>query len=688
MRKAALLIFIAAACKSSPETKPPAATPPPGEAMQTAAAPHPAPAPGIDLDILDRSVSPCDDFYRFACGKWIDRTPVPADRSRWTRSFDEIFDRNEYTLRAILEKGVAADADPYAVKTKAYYDTCMNEQKAETASFATLQAMLSRIDSATPAQLPALVADAHRGGVRAFFFFTSRQDFKDATQVIGSANQGGLGLPNKTYYFRTDPKSQALRDDYVVHISKMLQLAGEKPEAAAAHAKQVMELETAMAKASLDPIELRDPKNTYHRLERKGLMEAAPHFDWTAYFTEVGVPEVQAINVNAPDFFKALDGLIASQPPEVLKAYLRWHTIEGAADTLGKGFVEERFRFNQALTGAKEILPRWKRCVEMTDRALGEALGRSFAAATGGEQGKPIAKEMIVSIEDAFERNLSTLTWMDEEGKKASKYKLDKIFNKVAYPDNWRDYSTMQIGTESLLANQMEAARFESHRQLSKIGKPLNRAEWGMTPPTVNAYYNASLNEMVFPLGIMQLPFFSPNAPLDANYGGIGMVMGHELTHGFDDQGRKFDGDGSYHEWWTGHTTKEFEERAACVVKQYDSYIAVDDVHLQGKLTLGENLGDIGGLKLTLSALRKRRQGMPPTNVGGFDDDQQAFIAFAQNWCTSTRPEQLRTQALTNPHSTSQWRVNGPVTDNPDFAKAFSCPANAPLNPPQRCQVW
>jgi len=449
-----------------------------------------------------------------------------------------------------------------------------------------------------------------------------------------------------------------------------------------------MELETALAKASLGPIERRNPDKLYHRLERKGLAKTAPDFDWKAYFDGIGAANVTAINVTVPDFYKALDGLVKQTSLDDLKTYLRWHLVEFSANALGKDFVNERFRFEQALNGAKQILPRWKRCVEFTDRAMGEALGRSFVAATGGEKGKAIAKEMIVSIEEAFERDLGTLEWMDDAGKKASLYKLHKIFNKVDYPDKWRDYTTMEVGTDSLLANQIEAARFESKRQLAKIGKPLDRGEWGMTPPTVNAYYNGSLNEMVFPAGIMQLPFFSPDAPLDSNYGGLGMVMGHELTHGFDDQGRKFDGDGSLHEWWTTKTTKEFEERASCVAKQYDGYVAVDDVHLQGKLTLGENLGDIGGLKLMLSALRERRKGMQPTNVGGFDDDQQAFIAFAQVWCTNARPEQLRTQALTNPHSTSQWRVNGPVTDNPDFAKAFSCPAGAPLAPVNRCAVW
>ena len=371
-----------------------------------------------------------------------------------------------------------------------------------------------------------------------------------------------------------------------------------------------------------------------------------------------------------------------------MRVYLKWRAIEGAADSLGARFVDERFRYNRALTGEKVLLPRWKRCVQMTDRALGEALGRTFVTTTVGAEGKAMAKEMIVNIEKAFEANLATVEWMDQAAKKASLYKLHKIDNKVAYPEKWRDYTKLAIGRESLLENVLNAARFETARDLAKIGKPVDRGEWRMTPPTVNAYYSASLNEMVFPAGIMQLPFFSPEAPVPSNYGGLGMVMGHELTHGFDDQGRKFDGDGNLREWWSSRVAKAYEERASCVAKQYDGYIAVDDVHLNGRLTLGENIGDIGGLKMMIAALRAKRDDQAPTNAGGFNDEQQAFIAFAQVWCTNYRPEAARTQALTNPHSTAQWRVNGPVSDNPDFANAFKCAAGSSMAPVNRCTVW
>ncbi len=709
MKRLFVPLLVAAACSSGPQSKPvnepatgaaaagatSAAPPPAGKpaaptapATEGSAAATPKEPPAIDESAMDKAIDPCVDFYQYACGGWLKKTPIPQDRASWGRGFSEILQRNEAVLHDILEKNARGEpdpADPFSQKVGDFYATCMDEQKAETASLQTLQRELSKIDAIQDAKgLARELAVLQENGARAFFEFGSQQDFKDATQVIGGADQGGLGLPDRDYYLKDDARMKDLRALYQDHVTKMLVLLGTPEASAKQQAQTVMNVETALAKASMDKVERRDPNKIYHRLERAGLKKAAPAFDWDSYFAELGAPGVEKINVLVPDFFAGMNQLVGQKGKlNEVKIYLKWKAVESAGNALGKAFVEERFRLNKALTGAKAILPRWKRCVQMTDRAMGEATGRSFVAATIGNEGKSVAKEIIEGIEGSFERNLAKVDWMDDAARAASKDKLTKIKNKVAYPERWRDYSTMNIGRDSLLANLAEAARFETQRDLAKIGKPVDRNEFQYSPATVNAYYDPSLNEMVFLAGIMQTPFFKTGAPEPANYGGLGLVVGHELTHGFDDQGRQFDGNGNLNEWWAKEVADAFKERAECVAKQYDGYTAVDDVKLNGHLTLGENIADIGGLKLALAALRQKRGGtLDPQTERDF------FVAFAQTWCTNYRPEAARLQAQTNPHSTAQWRVNGPVSDNPDFAQTFACKAGAPMAPQDRCVVW
>jgi endothelin-converting enzyme/putative endopeptidase len=651
----------------------------------------PTPLPAFNADMLDRSVDPCVDFYKFACGKWMAANPIPPDQASWGR-FDELAERNREILRDILEKASAPDPTRSAVRQKIgdYYASCMDEKAIDAKGVAPLQPELARIGALRDkSELPELLAHLQRLGANAVFHFTSDQDFKDATQVIAVADQGGLGLPERDYYFRNDPKSVELRKAYVTHVQKMFELMGEPPAQAAADAATVMQMETALAKASMDVVQRREPANVYHKMTVAELAKLSPEFAWNRYLKAADIPPVQSLNVAVPDFFKGMQGLLADQPLDNWKTYLRWHLVHSAAHVLPQPFVEEDFSFyGKTLTGAKELRPRWKRCVRYTDGDLGEALGQPYVEETFGAEGKERTLKMVQALEKALRTDIEQVPWMTEATRKQALLKLDKIANKIGYPDKWRDYSKLEIVRGDALGNNFRANQFEFNRELAKIGKPVDRKEWEMSPPTVNAYYDPQLNDINFPAGILQPPFFDKRLDDAINFGAIGAVIGHELTHGFDDEGRQFDADGNLRDWWTPADARAFDEREQCFVQEYSAFTPVDDVHLNGKLTLGENTADNGGLRLGLMALEAELKENAAKPIGGFTPQQRLFLGWGQIWCENATPEIQRMQAQTDPHSTAEPRVNGVVVNMPEFEKAFGCKAGSPMVRQNACRVW
>ncbi len=646
---------------------------------------------------MDLSVAPCDDFYRYACGKWVDGAEIPPDRASWSRGFDTVAQRNETTLHEILDAIVAGQPPPGTPEEPdlgSFYRACMDEPGLQK-GVVELKAQLKKLARVKdPDSLAAAIAEAHHDGVSPLFGFSSTQDFKDATLVIGEFDQGGLGLPERDFYTRDDERTQKIRTQYVAHIQKMFELLGlpvgpkdEKPDALA---KRIMDFETELAKASLTVVERRDPAKLYHRLERKGLTQAAPNFPWARFLTGVGVPKVDQLNVTHPPFFDKVSELVKSAPYETWRAYLAWVWLRSMVPALPKPFQDENFQFaSQAYTGAKEDKPRWKKCVAYTDSELGEALAQPFVTKTFGPESKEKTRAMVKQIEQAFEQDLEGLAWMDAATKQKAIEKARAVINKVGYPDKWRTYAGLKLKGASFFTQLRRTSHLEEDRQLKKIGKPLDRSEWGMTPPTVNAYYNPSLNEMVFPAGILQPPFFNADATDAVNFGAMGMVVGHELTHGFDDEGRQFDAKGNLNQWWTPDSDKAFKERAQCVEKQYSQETAVDDLKVKGDLTLGENVADMGGVKLALRAFHEWRRDDPQApSQSTLSQDQLFFVGFAQAWCGKRRPELMRLLAQTDPHSPTRLRVDMPLENLPDFQRAFSCPAGSPMTRTQRCEVW
>lgn len=647
--------------------------------------------PGFDPAALDRSAAPCEDFYQYACGGWMAANPIPADESNWGR-FDELAKRNREKLREILE--AAAPDKPGRSATERqigdYYASCMDEAAIEARGIAPIKPELDRIAALrSKDELPALLGHLHRIGVSPFFGFGSEQDFKDARRVTAITDQGGLGLPDRDYYLKDDEKSVEQRKQYVQHVARMFELLGDSAADAKANADAVMRFETELAKDQLDLVSRRDPNNIYHKLTRKELVGLTPSFGWESYLSALQSPAFTDVNVTVPDYFKGMAELIASSDLATVRNYLRWNLVSSMAELLPKAFVDQDFAFyRQTLVGAKEIKPRWERCVELTDDHLGEALGRIYAEQTFGAEGKARMAVMVAALEKALAEDIRNLPWMTEGTKKEAMGKLEAIANKVGYPDVWRDYSALRIVRGDAIGNAQRGVSFETDRQLAKMGKPVDRGEWGMTPPTVNAYYHPLLNDINFPAGILQPPFFDKALDDAVNFGGIGAVIGHELTHGFDDFGSRFAANGNLENWWEPEDSKEFAKRTACFVEQYGNYTAVEDVKLNGQLTLGENVADNGGLRIAYMALRDTLEGKETKKIDGFTPEQRFFLGWGQIWCEQTRPEMARVLALTNPHSPGRYRVNGVVANMPEFREAFDCKAGQPMVRENVCRAW
>jgi len=652
------------------------------------------PAPGFSIDHIDKTLDPCVDFYQYACGNWLKKAEIPADQSAWV-SFVELDERNLVTLREILEKASANDSgrSPIEQKVGDFYSSCMDEKTVDAKGLDSLKPELDRISTVSDkATLIDAVARVHLAGPNPLFNFYSNSDLHNADQVIAYIDQGGLSLPDRDYYIKDDARMTEMRKHLGEEVTQMFTLAGQSPRQAAESAQTVLRIETALAKDSMDRTLRRDPKTRDHKMTREAAVALAPNFYLDRYFAAMGAPSFSELNVSNPEFFKQVNGVLESESLDNLKIYVSWHLLRGAAPWLSQPFVDASFKMRQALTGQKEIQARWKRCVELTDNSLGEALGQKYVEVTFGPDGKQRMLKMVDALEQSLDTDIQGLSWMTDETKKQAKIKLQAIRNKIGYPDAWRDYSSLTVVRGDLLGNFLRANEFESKREIAKIGKPLDRKEWGMTPPTVNAYYSSSYNEIVFPAGILQPPFFDKKMDDAVNFGGIGLVIGHELTHGFDDQGRKFDPQGNLHDWWTPEDGKEFEKRVSCVADEYSGFVAVDDLKLNGRLTLGENTADNGGARIALMALERMiaedKTGKEGEKIDGYTPEQRFFLGFARVWCEKRRPESARMQVTTNPHSPGKWRVNGVVQNMPEFQQAWGCKAGQPMVSANACHVW
>jgi putative endopeptidase len=691
-RKAFAIIglFAISTCAQQPK---PAAAPAAADAkpQQSAEATLPY-TPSLDPAAMDRTADPCVDFYEYSCGGWRKMHPIPADQTSWS-VYGKLYEDNLSYLRGILEEAATAkDRDAVTQKIGDYYASCVDDAAVEKLGAQPLQPELSAIrDLKNKKDLAALIANLQLQGSSVLFNAGPSQDPDNSDVMIVGVSQGGLGLPDRDYYTKGDAKSKETRERYLQHVQKMFELLGNSPDVAKNNAATVMRIETSLANASLTRVERRDPYKQKHKMSVPDLYKIAPDFDWNAYFAAGGVPKFEILNVGWPDFFKDVDTQIKSSSLEDWKTYLRFHVANSRAPYLSSAFVNEDFAFyRQYLRGAKELQPRWKRCVRYVDRNLGEALGQAYVRKTFGPELKDATLDMTRRIEDAMALRIQQLDWMSPATKQQALAKLHTIRNKVGYPDVWRDYSSLKIVAGDFYGNNTRADEFEFHREYNKVGKPVDRTEWGMTPPTVNAYYDAQMNDINFPAGVLQPPLYDPKMDAAPNYGNTGSTIGHELTHGFDDEGRQYDSKGNLKDWWTKEDADQFVKHADCVVDQYAQYVVVDDIHINSKLTEGEDVADLGGTILAYIAWKDATKDMTLQERDGLTPDQRFFIGLAQWACENQRPENQRVNAITDPHSPGKYRINGVVVNMPEFGKAFSCKAGQPMvKPPEKvCHVW
>jgi endothelin-converting enzyme/putative endopeptidase len=645
--------------------------------------------PALDVTSMDRSIDPCTDFFAYSCGGWIKRNPIPPDQSTWD-TYSKMQDENLARLRNILEAASAQGPQRNSVDQKIgdYYASCTDEKAIDAKGAAPLKPSLEQIAKIkTKAELADVAASMIDDNV--LFRFESIQDFRDANQVIANADQGGLGLPDRDYYTKDDAKSVELRNQYLAHVQKMFELLGDKPETSAAEAHAVMRIETALARGSMTRVERRDPKALDHKMTKTELEGVSPEFHWSAYFAKVGMASLPSLNVSSPNFFKAMNEELQKEGLADWKIYLRWHLVHADASQLSTPFVNENFAFyGKTLRGQQELQPRWKRCTRAVDEYLGEDLGQAYVQKYFSPEAKQKALKIVKEIQAAMEQDVNGLQWMSPATKQQALAKLHGMANKIGYPDKWRDYSKLEIVRGDELGNVERARKFEFDRQLAKIGKPVDRGEWGMTPPTVNAYYDPQMNDINFPAGVLQPPAFDPNSDAAPNYGDTGGTIGHELTHGFDDEGRQFDAQGNLRDWWTDEDGKEFVKRASCISDQYSTYTIIDDIKINGKLTLGEDVADLGGLILAYMAWKDDSKGQTLEPIDGLTPDQRFFVGYGQSWCGQTRDETKRLRATVDPHSPEKYRTNGVVSNLPQFQEAFHCKAGSPMVNQNRCSVW